>query len=86
MPQFDPTAPQRMWLEKHGRKPVNPVAALMTAVGVLLGFVSFYYGGLFLRILSATLFLAGMVFLDGFRSREIKREEDDDLRGPPALF
>jgi hypothetical protein len=48
--------------------------------------VSFYYGGLFLRILSATLFLAGMVFLDGFRSREIKREEDDDLRGPPALF
>ena len=58
----------------------------MTAVGILLGFVSFYFGGISLRILSGTLFLAGTVFLDGFRIREIERRDDNDLPGPHALF
>jgi hypothetical protein len=75
-----------MWLEKYGRKPVNPVAAFTTVVGVLLGFVSFDSGGVVLPMLSGVLFLGGMVFLDGFRLREVKREEDDDLPGPQALF
>jgi hypothetical protein len=75
-----------MWLEKHGRKPVNPVAALMTVVGVLLGFVADYFGGIFLGIVSGTLFLAGMLFLHGFRRREIESSDDGDLPGPHALF
>ena len=86
MPQFDPNAPQRMWLERNGRKSVHPFAAVMTIVGIALGFVSIEFGGLVLRILSCVLFLAGVVFLHGFRLREIRKDGVDDPPGPGALF
>jgi len=86
MPRFDPSAPQRLWLKKNGRKRVNPVAAVMTAVGALLGFVSICFGGMLLRLVAGTLFLAGVAFLDGFRLRDSRPEEDDDLPGPHVLY
>ena len=86
MIRFDPSAPQRMWLEKHGRKPVNTVAALLVIVGILLGTVSSLFGGIFLRVVAVVLFLSGSFFLDGFRRRPTETDKDDDLPGPGALF
>jgi len=75
-----------MWFEKYGRKAVNPIAALMTVVGITLGFVSFFFGSILLRILAVALFLAGIAFLYGFRRRVIQRDNDEDLPGPQSLF
>ena len=86
MPQFDPTAPHRRYFEKYGRKSVNPIAAFMTATGVLLGSVAIDFGGMWLRLVAGALFLAGVTFLDGFRFRDCSREEDDDRPGPHVLY
>jgi hypothetical protein len=69
-----------MWLKKYGRKRVNPLAAFMTVGGVLLSFVCFDSGSIVLSTLSGVLFLGGIVFLDGFRLREIKRKAESAVR------
>ena len=86
MPPIDLSALQRMRLENHGWKFVNPFDAAMMIVVLALGFVPMELGGIFLGVLSGALLFTDMNLIHEFRPRAIRRHHDEDLPRPDALF